>query len=211
MRAPRSDRGALLTPDELRLIADATFFPAKARIMAKVRGMLEGVHEALKPEAAGAALLTPEGFDPAKYQLVKGEHLEDFPYQYLDFPKHFVGDDKFTFRSLFWWGHGFVFALLLEGTHLPQYKRHLINRFHQVAGRGLCLSLAPTLWEWKEGEGYTLPLTHDRKPEASAVLSGRRAVKLARYLRPDDPLVADGALPTVARETFRSLLPVIAP
>ena len=106
-------------------------------------------------------LLVPPGFDPSKMQVVKGERLEECPYQYLDYPKHFLGDDKFTFRSLCWWGHHLVFAIIVEGGQAKQCKKNFFDRFHQLAGQGLELSLAPTLWEWKRGEGYTLPITHD--------------------------------------------------
>lgn len=199
------------TDEELKLLADRGFFPAKARIMAKLRRMLEEVQVEFRAELCGADLLAPEGFDPARVQFVKGEHLEDFPYQYLDCPKHFAGDDMLTFRTLLWWGHHAVFALILAGARLPQYKRNLINRYQQVAGHDLHISLAPTPWEWKQGEGYTLPLTPERKPEVSAVLAGRRFLKLARYLVLDSAEVREGRLPAIARETFKALRPVIAP
>jgi hypothetical protein len=199
------------TPEEMVLVADRQFFPAKARIMAKVRQVLEAVQAGLKADLAGVELLAPPGFDPAKVQFVKGEHLEQFPYQYLDCPKHFAGDEKFTFRSLFWWGHHFIFALILEGDHLLRYKRNLINRYHEVAGRELHLSLAPTPWEWNYGEGYTLPITHDRKPEVSAVLAGRKFVKLARYIALDDPAVRESRVPEIAREAWRAILPIVTP
>lgn len=202
---------AFFTPDELRLLAERQFFPAKALIMAKVRETLEAVHAGLRADLAGVELVVPQTFDPAKFQLVKGEHLESFPYQYLDCPKHFAGGETFTFRSLFWWGHAFVFALILEGPHLLRYKRNLVNRYHEVAGREVQLSLAPTPWEWKDGEGYTLPLTHERKSEVAAVLSGRRFFKLARYVAMDDPAVREGHVPAIGRETWRSLLPVVTP
>ncbi|HZS11884.1 MAG TPA: hypothetical protein VFA38_06515 [Nitrospirales bacterium] len=197
------------TPEELRLLADAQFFATKSRLMGRVRGLLEETHAALRAEVAAAALTTPDGFNPAKVQFVKGEHLEDCPYQYLDFPKHFAGGETFTFRTLFWWGHAFVFALLLEGDRLLQYKQNLINRYHQVAGRELEMSLAPSLWEWKQGAGYTIPITHDHKSQISAVLSGRRSVKLARFVSLGDPAVQEGRVAEVAVQTFRALLPVI--
>jgi hypothetical protein len=199
------------TPEEASLMGDQTFFPAKAQIMAKVRALLEQLHRELQEEISGTTLLTPDGFNPGACQFVKGEHLEDFPYQYLDFPKHFAGDDKFTFRSLFWWGHHFVFALILEGGEVARYKQNLINRFSDMAGRGVCLGLGPSLWEWKRGSGYTLELTKTRKSELAAVLSGRRSFKLARFLALDDPAVRDGRLLEVARASFRSFLPVITP
>jgi hypothetical protein len=205
-----NQRDPVFTEEELRLIGDEQFFLQKAHIMKKVRALLEGLHAGLQTDVAGVDLVAPPSFDLSKCQFVKGEHLEDYPYQYLDFPKHFEGNEKFTFRSLFWWGHHFVFAMIVEGTALLQYKHNLLNRYHQVAGKDLHLSLSHSPWEWKQGEGYTLPLTHDRKSEVAAVLAGRRFFKLARFVRHDDPLVIEGHLIEAGRETLRTILPVIA-
>jgi hypothetical protein len=201
----------LFTAEEVRLIKDTEFFQAKARIMAKVRSQLESAHAQLRRTLADVELLVPSDFDRAKHQLVKGEHLAAFPYQYLDYPKHFAGDVKVTFRTLFWWGHHFVFALLLEAGAVASYKQNLINRYRDIADRGLELCLSPTLWEWRSGVGYTLPLTGDRKPEVSAVLSNRPSLKLARFLPLTHPAVAAGEVPVIAGETLRALLPVIRP
>ncbi|MGH7259440.1 MAG: hypothetical protein ACREI9_02010 [Nitrospiraceae bacterium] len=204
------DDPTLFTPDEIALVADMKFFRAKAAVTPKVHALLEAVHAALKQELAGVALIAPSGFDPDKCQYVKGEHLEDYPYQYLDFPKHFDGDTKFTFRTLFWWGHHVVFALILEGEGLLRYKQNLINRYREIADRDLCLCLSPTPWEWKQGQGFTLPLTRDRKPEIAAVLSDRPFFKLARFVSLDDPLVRRGRLVEAGCAALRAVLPVIA-
>ena len=209
MRQTHDETGSLLTEDDIRLIADEQFFVQKARIMKKIRALLDGLYAGLQTDAAGLDLLAPSSFSLAKAQFVKGEHLEDYPYQYLDFPKHFEGDEKFTFRSLFWWGHHFVFAMIVEGAQLLRYKHNLINRYHQVAGKNLHLSLGPSPWEWKQGEGYTLPLEHDRKSEVAAVLAGRRFFKVSRFVRHHDPLVSEGRLIDIGRETFRAILPII--
>ncbi len=199
-----------LTPDELRLVADRDLFRSKERIILKVRDLLTGLQRGLQ-EDLGRSLLLPPEFDPSKTQFVKGERLENCPYQYLDYPKHFLGDDKFTFRSLCWWGHHLVFALIVQGGRVKQYKKNFVDRFHQLAGQGLELSLAPTLWEWKRGEGYTLPITHDRKAQLAAVLSGRSSFKIARFVPLDSPALCEGRLPELGRDTFRSLLPLLSP
>lgn len=199
------------TPDEVSLLADAQFFRKKAAIMRKLRTMLEATQLALKDEVAQVSLVTPPGFELKTYQFVKGEHLEDFPYQYLDYPKHFDGADKFTFRTLFWWGHHVACALLLEGAGIKQYKKRIVDRFHQLAGKDLELSLAPTLWEWKRGEGYTLPISHDRKAQIAAVLAERSFVKIIRCVSLTDPRVHAGHLSQVSRETFRAMLPIVTP
>ena len=199
------------TPEELALMGNAEFFRVKAAIMRKVRDLLGRVHEKLRQEMADVTLLTPPEFDSANCQFVKGEHLEHCPYQYLDYPKHFAGGHTFTFRSLFWWGHHVTFALLLEGAHLKQYKRNLIDRFHLIAGRDLELSLAPDFWEWKRGEGYTLPLSHDGKARIGAVVSERSFVKILRFVPITEFASLQDGLPDIGRDTLRSLLPLVTP
>jgi len=197
------------TDEEAALMADQHFFVAKAQIMIKMRRMLTATHVALKEDVASVALVTPPGFNPANCHFVKGEALESFPYQYLDFPKHFHDANAFAFRTLFWWGHHVVCALMLEGEGIKQLKRRIVDRFHQLAGQGLELSLAPTLWEWKRGEGYTLPITHDRKAQIAAVLAERSFVKITRFLSFSDPRIQSGQIPEFSRETFRAILPII--
>ncbi len=197
------------TDEEAALMADQHFFRAKAKIMTKVRGLLTATHATLKVEVESATLVTPPDFNPANYQFVKGESLELFPYQYLDFPKHFHDSNAFTFRTLFWWGHHLACALILEGQGIKQHKARIVDRFHQLAGQGLELSLAPTLWEWKRGEGFTLPITHDRKAQIAAVLAERSFVKIVRFLPFTDRRIQSGQMPEFSRETFRAILPIV--
>ena len=197
------------THEEAALMADQQFFLAKAKIMVKIRNLLDMTHEVLKKEVAAAALVTPVDFDLANCHFVKGEALESFPYQYLDFPKHFQNSNAFAFRTLFWWGHHVVCALLLEGEGIKQHKARIVDRFHQLAGQGLELSLAPTLWEWNRGEGYTLPITHDRKAQIAAVLAERSFVKIVRFLPCSDPRMQSGLIPEFSRETFQAILPIV--
>lgn len=199
----------LFTSDELALIDDETFFRAKAAIMQKVRSTLDAIHASLQAELDGMDLIAPVGFDLSACQFVKGEHLDHYPYQYLDFPKHFVRTEKFTFRSLFWWGHHFVFAMILEGENLNRYKKNLINRYSKIADRNICLCLGHSLWEWRCGAGYTLELTAGRRTEAAAVLSNRPFFKLARFIPMNDPLVATGRLAEAGRDALHSIIPII--
>lgn len=200
----------IFTDEETALVADGQFFHKKARISEKIRAMLQATHMVLKEELGRTELLTPPDFDLSRYQLVKGEHLESFPYQYLDSPKHFHGEEKCTFRTLFWWGHHVVFAWILEGRLVKQYKKHMVDRFHTVAGQGLELSMAPTLWEWKRGEGYTLPVTHDRKAKIAAVLAERTHMKIGRYIPLDDPSIRRGELAALGREAFLAMKPIVS-
>lgn len=199
------------TADETALLSDAQVFLKKARITEKIREQLNAAHVVLKAELSLTKLITPSGFDPTCVQFVKGEHLESFPYQYLDCPKYFHGTEKCTFRTLFWWGHHVVCAWILEGRLVKQYKKHLVDRFHTIAGQRLELSLAPTLWEWKQGEGYTLPIAHNRKAQVAAVIAERPFLKIARFIPLIDEKVQAGDLAGLAKDAFLAMKPVLAP
>lgn len=197
------------TPDELALLSDQDFFRKKAEISVKIKQVLEHLHDRLKAEIGYHHLLAPEGFDPQASQFVKGEHLENFPYQYVDFPRFYTRENKFAFRSLIWWGHHMVFALIVEGPLVKQYRRNLFNRYPEVADHHLCLCLSPSLWEWKMGPGLTLPITHGRRSEIAATLDHRTFFKIARFLPMDDPAVKTGTIVDEGLKTFQAILPVI--
>jgi hypothetical protein len=205
------DERISFTPDEVARFADTDFFRAKGQISAKIRQSLEQLHRVIQSELGGRNLLAPKGYVPESVQFVKGENLEDFPYQYLDFPRHYTREDKFSFRSLFWWGHHVVFALILEGSYIRQYKQNVINRYPMLADQGICLCLSPSLWEWKAGPGYTLELTQDRKSEVAAVLANRSSFKIAHFVPMTNPLVQSGEFVPVGQEKFRAMLSIITP
>ena len=197
------------TPQEIMRLTDTDFFLDKSKISIKIRQHLEQLHEIYQQELTAHQLLVPDQFLPDAVQFVKGEHLEDFPYQYLDFPRFYSRETKFAFRTLFWWGHHIVFSLILEGGHIRRYKENLINRFSHIADRNVCLCLDKSLWEWKQGPGYTLELTKERKPEVAAVLANRPFFKLGIFVPFNDPIITSANMCEKGRDALRLMLPVI--
>jgi hypothetical protein len=205
---PHSD---FFSSDDLAHLSDKSFFLKKALISKKIKHILEHLQQALESEISRHTLLAPEGFNPKAFQFVKGEHLESFPYQYLDFPRHYTRQDKFGFRSLFWWGHHVVFALIVEGPLVKQYRKNLFTRYSEIADRHLSLSLSSSLWEWKTGAGLTLDIIQQRRSELAAVLDRRTFFKVARVVSFDDPLLETGEIIQEGLRSFRSILPIITP
>ena len=198
-----------LTADEWRVFANHDFFLKKAIISAKLKRTLEQLHVALQPELVGRQLIAPEGFDTESFQFVKGEHLEDCPYQYLDFPRYYTRQDKLAFRSLCWWGHHLVFALIVEGPLVKQYRTNLFNRFSEVADRQLSVCLSPSLWEWKTGPGYTIDITNNRRSEIAAALDRRTFFKIARFVPIQDLDADTDQIIKAGVTTFQSMIPII--
>jgi len=200
-----------LTAEEWRVFADHDFFLKKAAISLKLKRTLEQLHVALQPELVDRQFIVPKGFDPEAFQFVKGEHLEACPYQYLDFPRYYTRQDKLAFRSLCWWGHHLVFALIVEGPLVKQYRLNFFNRFAEVSDRQLTLCISSSLWEWNSGPGFTLDITHNRRSEIAAALDRRTFFKIARFI-PIQNINADtDEIITAGVASFQAMLPIITP
>jgi hypothetical protein len=199
------------TPQERTLIKETSFFQRKAIITQKVKLILLQLHEALKEELATASLLAPEEVDTEVGQFVKGEHLHDLPYQYLDLPKYFSHTEKFTFRSLFWWGHHFVFAMILEGKYHNRYTKNLLENYDVLADQGLHLLLAPTPWEWRNNPEFLLEIRRDNRKMVAATLVFHPWLKIHRFIDFDSPLFENGNLVEEGRTTFRLMKVIVSP
>ena len=161
---------------------DAGLMARKEAVIEKVKATFGAVKEALKSGLDPAGYLAPEGADFTQGQVSNGDRFQGMPWVYLDFPKYFSHDAIFTFRSFFWWGHGFVFALMLAGPSLTQYKANLRRAYDRLADHGLHLSLARDPWEWRQGEGYTIDLTGANRAAVEAALPDRPFLKLQSVL-----------------------------
>lgn len=197
------------TPEENALIQDTRFFETKARVSQKVKTLLEQIHLVLKKEMPARGLLLPQGFDSANFQFVKGEHLLNFPYRYLDFPKHFKNKEMLTFRTLFWWGHFFVFALMLEGQFLAQYKRNILAHYSALSDQGLFILMTETPWEWRLESRYLLEIRRDNQAGVKKALASRTFLKIHRYLKFDQAAVREGKGVEEALNAFRLLAPLL--
>ncbi|MBN4054377.1 hypothetical protein JYT87_01575 [Nitrospira defluvii] len=197
------------TQKERECIEDVHFFKTKAIITQKIKQFLHEFYDALKTEIVIETLLRPQGFDSQNRQFVKGEHLLDFPYQYLDYPKFFLHGEKFTFRTLFWWGHYFVLAWTLEGEFLQHYKQNLLGHYKQLADKGLFISLADTPWEWRKGSEHLIEIRVENEKEIALVLKKRPFLKVQFFIDFDHPALLEGGLKEEALKGFRLILPIV--
>ena len=198
------------TPEEGRLVQDTHFFRTKAIITEKVKEILHRLHGEISEELALSNLLAPDGVDLEKGQFVKGEHLLDFPYLYLDLPKIFTQSEKFTFRSLFWWGHFFIFAFILEGKYLECYKSNLLEAYDRIAAGGFSLLMTETPWEWRKEPQFLLEIRRDNRQKVASALASRSFLKIHRYIDLNHPDFLEGRIVQAGRETFRLMKPIVS-
>ncbi|HUJ79210.1 MAG TPA: hypothetical protein VLY45_02715 [Nitrospiria bacterium] len=200
-----------LTDQERRLLQDTTLFPMKAAMAVKIACWLTELRDLMKVELEEARLLMPAGTDLQQGQLVRGEHLLDFPYHYLDFPKFFKPGEMCTYRALVWWGHGVVFALMLQGRHQAHYTANLLAAYDHLADRELAVLMTETPWEWRRDEHYLLPLRRDNRAVVEGALVRRPFLKLHRCLPFDHPAIIEGRLADEGLATFKLMAIILAP
>jgi len=194
--------------DEVEFLKQAGLFAWKERLTQRIKGALESLHDALAGRIGPDALLAPEQMDWTRWQLVRGERFGDRPYAYLDFPQYFSRETKFTYRSMFWWGEGLFFAMILEGALLERYRTNLETYYAVVADRELALSLSNSPWEWHATGPSVLPIRTDTNEAVMAAAQCRTMLKLQRAVSLDrldqpDAIVREGL------RTFDGLMPVV--
>ncbi|MEO5656556.1 MAG: hypothetical protein ABIO65_09465 [Nitrospiria bacterium] len=195
--------------DEIEFLKQAAVFSWKEQLTRKIQLIFETLHDELAARLDSETLLAPAEMDFSRWQVVRGERFEELPYAYLDFPQAFSRRNKFAYRSMFWWGHGFFFAMILEGEHLDHYRRNLLDAYECLADRGLMLSLAETPWTWAHRGPNVLALRSDNRGEVADALAQRTFLKLQSFLDFDRLLGQEDVVMRQAAETFELLRPVV--
>ncbi|MFZ5875770.1 MAG: hypothetical protein ACOYXU_05105 [Nitrospirota bacterium] len=199
----------IFSHEEIDFLKQAGFFAWKERLTSRLQGELTALHEALVPHVVPGALIAPDEMDWTRWQLVRGERFHDRPYVYLDCPQYFSRETKFTYRSMFWWGEGVFFALILEGALLDRYVENIERRYEAIADRDVSLSLADTPWEWSRSGRSVLPIHADTRDAVMAAARKRSFLKLQRVVALDR-LIEPHAIVREGAATFEALRPVIA-
>jgi hypothetical protein len=198
------------TPEEMRMICDTDFFPAKAEIIRKFHQDFMELRDQLRAECKKSLpAAAPAGTDFETGQMVKGERFHDFPYVYLDFPKFFSKDEMFTFRSFFWWGHSLFFCWFLSGPRLAQYRKNLLTCHETFSHEDIFLSTADTPWEWGLEEPHAVFLDRIGKKRLQDILTGQSFLKLGRSIRLKS-LETPDAIPHEGLRIFHLLRPIVA-
>lgn len=198
------------TPEELDFIRNGDLFDRKEEITKRIQALLVELQQSLKAHVHPQEWCAPEHTDFVHGQLVRGERFQQRPYVYLDFPKFFSRQAMFTYRSFFWWGWDFVFALILSGPYLDRYKRNLVKHWDRVSDKGFYLSIASDPWEWRRACPETLALAGQSPSEIEEILAPMEFIKIQYFVGLDHPLWIKGGLVEEGVRVFDHLKFIVA-
>ncbi len=194
---------ARFTEDELALIADKEFFRRKLEVSEKIRAAFTELRNDLLDHMKPERYLAPQGVDFTEGKLSGGEKHYDLPYLFLDFPRRFSREFIFAYRSIFWWGHHFLFTLILSGEHLSEYQSRAFAGWDGLAAREDWIAVTPDPFEWRRGEEFFRRIRPGGPGGLEDALRQLPFLKLIHFVPFDDPRVKDDRLVQTGFETFR--------
>ena len=189
--------------EESSLIADKVFFERKREVSRKIRTTFSQIRDELRTSMTPERYLAPEGVDFTQGKLSGGEKHYDLPYLYLDFPRRFTKEYTFAYRSLFWWGHHFLFTLILAGALLPDYRKRVLSGWDRLAARGDHIAVTDDPWEWRKGDQFFRLIRSADTESLEKTTFELPILKLVHFVPFDDQRLEEGLLARTGVDTFR--------
>lgn len=173
-----------LRPDDLIILSDTNFFPARFRIAKELDAVLAELKDALSVEISDWKIPVG-GLDRSRGKIFRGENYRQYPYQLLDFPRRFDSRGVFAFRSLCRWGNEWSFTLHLQGEGLDPFRSSLTRVQSALANHDAWWCINDTPWEYHfQADNYTLINSIPPETIARKVLENP-FVKISRKLSLD--------------------------
>ncbi len=111
----------IFSNEDLNFISDKTFFERKAAINNRVTEQLNEIQNTLNMLLQANMEWLPEKVLYSVPKISRGENYRGFPWLVLDYPRVFSSEEVFAFRTLFWWGHSWVFTFQLSGSFYQHF------------------------------------------------------------------------------------------
>lgn len=194
------------SPDEFATLANVQFFELKQDATARVRASFETLRDRLKPRLPAEGWRCAGPVDVEQGSLVAAEDYLGLPYVVLDFPKHLSRAEFLAMRTLFWWGHYVVYALILKGPWLPQAVERLCDELPALAAAGVEMTAADTPWDWRRGNAWSRPLLDDGATRDR--LRAAPFIKLMRFLPLEPARFTPAAIVATGEASWKLYAPI---
>lgn len=100
-----------ITSEDISLFHNADLLLHKRSALEKVAGILSQSGKSLQAFIRDSYPLVHSSAGLLSPKVSRGENYRGLPYIVLDYPRHFAGDDTFSFRTVFLWGKYVVVSL----------------------------------------------------------------------------------------------------
>jgi hypothetical protein len=214
------DRDPLFDPAETRLVTDPRPFLVRTAVRVRIKETFRELRRLLRDEVEGIVgdrgareplevFHCPGTADFARGKMAHGDNFHHLPWVYLDYPRSLGKNERFLFRSFFWWGNFISFGWILEGSLLPGHKERFLAGCGRLPPGRYVVSLDATPWEWGARRDSFLPVRERTVQDLRARVPELRFLKISRIVPLATPGLTRRSVLEEGLRTFRDLLPVV--
>jgi hypothetical protein len=169
-----------LTKEEQELVEQAGIIYLKNSALQKVMVLLGELQELLQALPESAPFREQNG------KISRGERYKELPYIILDYPRSFSRESIFACRTMFWWGHYFIFTLHLAGEAKERYGPAIGAAWAVLGAQGFRIYEGEDPWEHDFETGNYLPVSAMAEQEFRQLLNSFPFIKLAKPYQLDN-------------------------
>lgn len=168
-----------LSDEELQLVTHTQWILTKRTVMDKAVLLLGVLSEKLQAYIQNEGIAFPGVVTNSVPKISKGENYKGLPYVILDYPRHFVKDDIFALRTLFWWGNFFSITLQLGGIYKQRYRQLLTDHLLQQKDDAVYLFTGTDPWQHHFEEDNYVLVANMEESRIREVMETGNFIKLA--------------------------------
>lgn len=194
-----------LSQKEKELVINTEWILTKNRILQKVFNLLENIQlsQNEKVKACTNPLIVDSLSKNAK--ISKGDNYLGLPYQILDFPRLFNGENIFAIRIMFWWGNFFSITLHLSGRYKQEWINKILSSFSSFEKMKFNYCTNEDQWHHHFEKDNYLPVTINQKTEFEKEIKEKAFIKLAQKI----PLEQWDNAETLLIESFNEIINIL--
>jgi hypothetical protein len=196
----------MLSDDELQLVNNTEWILTKRKIIEKVNLLLGHVSEQQKLVIENEKGWLPDSILKSTPKIAKGENYLQLPYQLLDYPRCFDGDNIFAVRTMFWWGNFFSITLHLSGEYKKIFQQKINENIKSVK-QDIFICINENQWQHHfEADNY-IEAKKLSEGELLKLIVEKPFIKLALKF----PLHPWDAIPLLLDKTFVEMIKMLKP
>lgn len=168
-----------LLPGELELVSSEEFILTKNSILQKIKTFLEELQVKQEEIIKRYTAQLPQEVLRTSPKISKGENYKGLPWLVLDYPRHFVLNNIFAIRTMFWWGKFFSITLHLSGRYKNSFQKKIIEHKIALGKNHFLICTGGHEWEHDVAADNYQSITGYKKKELEKAITKNPFLKLA--------------------------------
>ncbi|MEO1049989.1 MAG: hypothetical protein AAFX87_05170 [Bacteroidota bacterium] len=165
---------------QLKYLADTDFLLEKSKITNQIIQLLAKTEAGLREAVEALDFRFPNQVLIKSGKISKGEQYLGLPYAVLDYPRCFISENTFAYRTMFWWGHFFSNTLHLDGQMLALYRQSLVKNIDTIKSLdNLFVCVNETPWEYHYEPSNYLKTNTFSQPDLTELISNKPFLKFS--------------------------------